>query len=369
MKTEKNRESGLELLRIIAIILIVSHHLVVHCPFDLWAEPFCLKRLFFQFLYRASGKIGIALFLLITVWFLADKEISLRQAAKKIWSLWSILFFWNLSSLVLQFIIDPTSVIASTWLDLLFPLTRNEWWYVSSYSVFMLLLPFVRTSLQKMGKRPHLQLCILMIVLWGLLRFVPGANLGMGLNFVGFWYVFTLLAYYKWYSLRLSRFTLNVAGLLGLFAIVIWNAILSAVWVGDSDNLPIYLEPVQDEWSIPILAVSFALFGLFRGMHFHSKIVNHIASASFGVYLITEQPFIRKQLWFNWVNLSVFYNDKYAILLSVLSIFVVFCVATVLELVRKSLYRVAVDRLWTKLFDRVWPKKSSDGYWNVFAVL
>lgn len=104
-------------------------------------------------------------------------------------------------------------------------------------------------------------------------------------------------------------------------------------------------------------------------MHFHSKIVNHIASASFGVYLITEQPFIRKQLWFNWVNLSVFYNDKYAILLSVLSIFVVFCVATVLELVRKSLYRVAVDRLWTKLFDRVWPKKSSDGYWNVFAVL
>lgn len=52
-----------------------------------------------------------------------------------------------------------------------------------------------------------------------------------------------------------------------------------------------------------------------------------------------------------------------------LSIFVVFCVATVLELVRKSLYRVAVDRLWTKLFDRVWPKKSSDGYWNAFAVL
>lgn len=208
-----------------------------------------------------------------------------------------------------------------------------------------------------------------MIVLWGLLRFVPGANLGMGLNFVGFCYVFTLLAYYKWYSLRLSRFALNVAGSLGLFAIVIWNAVLSAVWVGDADNLPIYLEPVQDEWSIPILAVSFALFGLFRGMHFHSKIVNHIASASFGVYLITEQPFIRKQLWFNWVNLSVFYNDKYAILLSVLSIFVVFCVATVLELVRKSLYRVAVDRLWTKLFDRVWPKKSSDGYWNVFAVL
>lgn len=70
----------------------------------------------------------------------------------------------------------------------------------------------------------------------------------MGLNFVGFCYVFTLLAYYKWYSLRLSRFTLNVAGLLGLFAIVIWNAILSAVWVGDADNLPIYLEPVQDEW-------------------------------------------------------------------------------------------------------------------------
>lgn len=53
---------------------------------------------------------------------------------------------------MLQFIIDPTSVIASTWLDLLFPLTRNEWWYVSSYSVFMLLLPLCERLYRRWAK-------------------------------------------------------------------------------------------------------------------------------------------------------------------------------------------------------------------------
>lgn len=190
-----------------------------------------------------------------------------------------------------------------------------------------------------------------------------------GLNFVGFCYIFALIAYYKWYSLRISRFALSVAGLLGLSAIVIWNVVLSAVWVGDADSLPIYLEPVQDEWSIPILAVSFALFGLFRGKQFYSKMVNRIASASLGVYLITEQPFIRKQLWFNWFNLSDFYNDKYAILLSALSIFVVF----VLRLCWSSCERVCIGLLWIGCgrsssieYGR---KTSSDGIVNVFAVL
>lgn len=40
----------------------------------------------------------------------------------------------------------------SSWLNLFFPLTRNEWWYVSSYAVFLILLPFVFPALKSMGK-------------------------------------------------------------------------------------------------------------------------------------------------------------------------------------------------------------------------
>lgn len=40
------RNSSIELLRIIAILMIVLHHASVHSTLDVWSQPFCLKRLF-----------------------------------------------------------------------------------------------------------------------------------------------------------------------------------------------------------------------------------------------------------------------------------------------------------------------------------
>lgn len=47
----KCRKSGLELLRIIAVILIVAHHEVAHSDINVFDQTFCVKRLFFQLLY------------------------------------------------------------------------------------------------------------------------------------------------------------------------------------------------------------------------------------------------------------------------------------------------------------------------------
>lgn len=103
----KCRKSGLELLRIIAVILIVAHHEVAHSDINVFDQTFCVKRLFFQLLYLAPGKIGIALFLLISVWFLADKPATIKGAFRKIWLLWRELLFWNLAALVARLVLDP----------------------------------------------------------------------------------------------------------------------------------------------------------------------------------------------------------------------------------------------------------------------
>ena len=44
----KCRKSGLELLRIIAVILIVAHHEVAHSDINVFDQTFCVKRLFFD---------------------------------------------------------------------------------------------------------------------------------------------------------------------------------------------------------------------------------------------------------------------------------------------------------------------------------
>lgn len=42
------RQSGIELLRIIAVTLITAHHLVVHSGYPLFNEPISVRRLFFS---------------------------------------------------------------------------------------------------------------------------------------------------------------------------------------------------------------------------------------------------------------------------------------------------------------------------------
>lgn len=353
----KCRESGLELLRIIAVVLIVAHHEVAHSDINVFDQALCAKRIFFQLLYLAPGKIGIALFLLISVWFLADKSLTIRKAFKKIWLLWRELLFWNVVSLAFRFVFglnDDTSYsIEHACLDLFFPLTRDEWWYVTSYAIFLLLLPFILPSLKNMGRTLHGKCCLVMLLMWAALGLVPGAGNDIGLNIVGFIYIFVLVSYYKWYLPRISKKTSWIILIAGMMVIFAANIVFSLIF-HDATLLIEYISPWEKEWSIPILMISFGLFELFRNIKWQSNIVNYLATSAFGVYLFTEQPFFRERLWTKYVVLSHFYDTRFAILYAVISVILVCTAAGALDLLRNFLFRLTIDRHRGAWFDALW---------------
>ena len=82
-KTIKTRESSFELLRIFAMFMIVAHHLSVHgvqqVSFDSrylsYTNGSFFNQLFTCFLIP-GGKVGVALFFMITGFFMCRKENS-----------------------------------------------------------------------------------------------------------------------------------------------------------------------------------------------------------------------------------------------------------------------------------------------------
>ena len=82
-KTIKTRESSVELLRIFAMFMIVAHHLSVHgvqqVSFDSrylsYTNGSFFNQLFTCFLIP-GGKVGVALFFMITGFFMCRKENS-----------------------------------------------------------------------------------------------------------------------------------------------------------------------------------------------------------------------------------------------------------------------------------------------------
>lgn len=70
---KKKRDSNIEILRILAMCLIVYHHLVLNM--DLIAGNTISKTIIFGVIGEFGGKIGVAIYVLITGYFSVEKNL------------------------------------------------------------------------------------------------------------------------------------------------------------------------------------------------------------------------------------------------------------------------------------------------------
>ena len=71
--SQKNkRNSNIELLRIISMILIVLSHYTVFSQIDIHAMPLSFNKLLLE--TTATGHIGVAVFVMITGYFMVSKR-------------------------------------------------------------------------------------------------------------------------------------------------------------------------------------------------------------------------------------------------------------------------------------------------------
>ena len=68
METAKERSSNIEVLRIIAMLLIVMHHYSLHSNLLFEPTSIQLNHIFIQIL-QVGGKVGVAIFVLIMGYF------------------------------------------------------------------------------------------------------------------------------------------------------------------------------------------------------------------------------------------------------------------------------------------------------------
>lgn len=355
LNKSKERESGIELLRIVAMILIVSHHMVYHNVFPVMAQTISARRLFLQQFMCVPGKVGVALFFMISAWFMADREPTLKKVLRKMWILERELLFWSLLICMFQIANNPNSITLDTILDALFPMSRNLWWYATSYAVFLLLSPFLFQGLRAIGKHGHFQCCLAMIFVWGVLYSIPGANTNLA-NVVAFIYVFVLISYYKWHMKPVNTKTAWLMFLSGALFSLLWNISITIGLQGryfESEILAMF----EREWTIPLLLISFGLFLIFQKMHFQSVVINRCAAATFGVYLITDHVYIRNLLWTHYFDLSRIYYSHSCLGVCIIFCFIVlgvFVMAMMLDMLRSIFFKLTIDRNKGRWFDILW---------------
>ena len=321
------RESGLELYRIIGMILIVAHHYVVNSGLLelMYQEPLCGKSIFL-FLFGMWGKTGINCFVLITGYFMCTSRITLRKFLK----LLMMVYFYRIIIYTLFIISGHQALNASGIIKVLLPTTSVAQDFVGCYLLFYLTIPFLNILIGGMNKKQHFLAMCLALFIYTFLGSIPKIHVDM--NYVSWFIVLYLIGSY----LRLypEKWSFSVIGFAGL-----------SEWISNMLNQDYRLEYflVSDSNKILAVAVAVCSFMLFKNLGIkYNRAINTVASATFGVLLIhANSDTMRQWLWSDTLNNVGWYTAKIGdggtftvILHAVLCVFVVYSACTIIEYLR-----------------------------------
>lgn len=269
----KERDSNIELLRLVAMLMILIHHAIGPLgPVSAAERVLSPATSFLRVFWQQVCIIGVNLFILISGWF------GIRASGKRLLSLlFQVAFFAVCIALVFKLTgLELTGGIK----DVLVACTGMSYWFIPSYLVLYVLSPALNAFTESAPRSTF----ILLLVTFFTVQFIYGrfgdqAHFQAGhstLSFIGLYLLARFCRKYpsKWSTLSVAA---NIAIWLGItLALSLFNH-----FTGEGTLLggPHYNHPA-------VIAASLFFFLAFTRMDFRSKVVNWLATSAFAIYVI-----------------------------------------------------------------------------------
>ena len=329
----KVRESGLELFRIITMILIVAHHYVVNSGIVdyLKISPTSFKSLFF-YCVGAFGKIGINCFVLITGYFMCRSKITLKKFLK----LFLEVMFYKIIITIIFVIVNPSEWSIKSFIKTILPMTKLSDNFTGCYLVFFLFIPFLNVLINGLNEKTHGLLLALCLGAFSVFPNIP--SFSATINYVMWFMIIYLIgAYISKYQQKLfskQKLWIAISVLSFIFSIlsVVATSILNEKL--GTDKSVYYF--VADSNKVLAVITSVSAFIVFKNLKMkYCKTINVIASATFGVLLIhANSDAMRTWLWRDFLQNKTYVQTNQAYLHVMISVLLVYVVCTIIDLLR-----------------------------------
>ena len=331
-----NRNTSIELLRIISMIMIMFHHLAYHGNFEWNFNEVTLPHLWYDFILM-GGKVGVDIFVLISGYFLIENTEKLFQP-KKLLKFWGQVVFYSIMTYLLSVMLRLNAFEIKQLIKVCLPITYPGWWFASTYFMLYLIHPFLNKLLHGLSKTEYQYLILMMVLCWSI---IPTATTQLFESNSLLWFVtlYGIAGYVNLYGGNQKLQSKHYFSLYFMVLIITYTVSTTFLFLGTK----------KEEWSthaidffeierLPILLMAITLFMGFvtLKMNYH-KWINMIASATFGVYLIHDSSYIRYYLWTNIFKINQYQDSTFLILYSILVVFILYVSCTMIDLIRKKL--------------------------------
>ncbi|MBR6950001.1 MAG: acyltransferase family protein [Bacilli bacterium] len=344
LKCDNLRNSNIELLRILAIIMIIFHHFSFHGGYSINSLSF-FSTVWLQFI-GSCGKISVNLFILISGYFLINsKSVKINKFLKLIFQI--LFYLIVILAFCLLFKIIPINTF-----DLKnYLLKYNDWWFARSYLALYLIHPYVSLFLNSLSKEKYRNLLIFSFIFLSIIPTITNIKFDEG-NLIWFIFIYSLGGYISKYPIKNDWTSIKyfIYSLILLLISFIFVIIYDYNNYGASD----FTLKINDFFRIDklvVLLISLFIFLGFLNLKIkNNKYINIIASCSFGIYLIHDSIYIRNYIWKNLFFKPLYFSRLlYLIPYSIVVVLIVFIVCCIIELIRIYL----VEKLYLKSLDKL----------------
>ena len=194
----KQRNSSIELLRIISMVMIMFHHFAIHGNFDFATASVSVSRMWLN-LILMGGKISVDLFVLISGYFLISDTKALNL--KRIFKLWGQVFFYSVVIYVITCAFGISQFSLTDLVKCIFPITFSQWRFASTYFVLYFLHPFINKFLCSVSKKVYQSLLVLLIIFWSVIPTLTATQFESN-SLLWFMLLYAIAGYIKLYGLN-----------------------------------------------------------------------------------------------------------------------------------------------------------------------
>lgn len=323
----KKRSSNLELLRILAMLMIIAFHIYRHCVSGqltdpdsmermgngLFSVPLFYKKLLLLTVFSSFGRAGNVVFMTLTGYFMVAKgrEIRLIPIAKKLLLEQGYAAVLLLITSLLVFRRNPDGCTALTEVNLF----NSMSWYVGYYFLVMLLARlFLNRYLEKLERKQYRLFLFALLCMtqfkW-IIKLLNGVTGDLVILITGV-FLYALGGYIRRYQPFARVRTWAIFGVIvGIYMLLflstyagVQNRIQDYYREASTDPFIQYIPNVGDN-SIVAILLGLSLFELFRRIKMPCcRGINYLGGATFMIYLFHDNSFFYS-LWDkqDWITL------------------------------------------------------------------
>lgn len=298
---KSNRDSNIELCRIVCMLGVIMHHFVVHGG-TIFIEEMCLNKIV-AYALVPFGKLAFDCFLAISCWYLVDQQFKTERFLKT----WFMVLFYSVTFAVVSKLMGSTLALKD-WFAVLLPIAGNSHGFAASYLMLYLLIPFLNRVTKNVTKKQARYLMYLLLYIecgTQIIGYFIEYRQPMSSEIVLFVLIYFIALNLKRWPLKIiDNAPIMLAGFLIIYIVLFYTRYIFTIDPVEPVSR-FFMSTMCDESSLTNIVGGFMLFFFFKQIHIKkSPIINSIATGTFAVLLIHDHNFFRYNLWNQIINTS-----------------------------------------------------------------